>query len=1102
MRTKSWRRLLPKRHSRRDEVSGRRAEGESSPRSPVARLRIALAAPTRLRWKIKPQPGRNHAFPYGSSSKSKLPMTQPAYPRGSEWRKWDLQIHTPHSALGNGFGDDFTAYVRQMLEKAVRNEIAVIGITDYFTIEGYKSLRTLLNDSSALEKLVGRELAAKAARILFLPNIELRTSIIVRDRKGADSRVNFHIVFADTLSVEDIEEHFIREIKFTTQADPASKDERWALSPRNLAELGKQLKEQHEPFRGHSDLYVGMMNAVVDHSEVSDVLENKKSIFKDRYLFCLPCDEDLSKCSWDGQGHLARKVLVQKSHVLFSANESTRLFALGHKHASPDEFKVEFKGFKPCIHSSDAHNFDKLFAPDENRHTWIKADPTFQGLRQILNEAEDRVFIGAVPPSLGRATHRATRVARSIEIRKLATATTSERWFDCLVPLNSELVAVIGNKGSGKSALSDIVGLLGNTPRFSSFSFLTPEKFRRSRNNKSRQFTASLQWADGTSDKLVNLDANPSPDSVEKVKYIPQTYLEDICNEVGAGKGGQFYNELQQVIFSHVPEPEKLGFATLDELLIHRSEETNEAIAQCVLKLEEINALIVSAEEQSLPHNEKTIEARLAEKNRELEAHDNTRPLEIKKPETDSHAQQQTKSATEDLEKKQAELEQLEAEIASLRASDAALARKRSIGEKLIGKLNNFRRQLEVFVEEIKGECEELQFSVEDLISFKVESDPINELVKVIDGERSAIAGKLSLNETGSSERKRKAAVSAIETLQARLSAPQRAYQTYLAAHKEWETERTRLIGNEHTAGSIRYFEKQLNDLDRLPVQLKILKRDRDRKLLEIFREKKRLRQYYETYYGAVQMFLDQHPLAASEQFRLTFNVSMAQRGFAEAFLGRLNRRRFGPFMGDEEGAVEMRRLLNAANFDSALGTLRFIRTLFKRLSERDGRSLLLKDQLRQGVTLHELYNFAFSLGFLSPIYNLQWDGKGLEQLSPGERGNLLLIFYLLVDRDDIPLVIDQPEENLDNQTVYKTLVPCIKDAKKRRQILVVTHNPNLAVVCDAEQIICAEIRKDHENTVTYTSGSIEDPVINRRIVDVLEGTRPAFDKRDDKYIP
>jgi ABC-type cobalamin/Fe3+-siderophores transport system ATPase subunit len=140
-------------------------------------------------------------------------------------------------------------------------------------------------------------------------------------------------------------------------------------------------------------------------------------------------------------------------------------------------------------------------------------------------------------------------------------------------------------------------------------------------------------------------------------------------------------------------------------------------------------------------------------------------------------------------------------------------------------------------------------------------------------------------------------------------------------------------------------------------------------------------------------------------------------------------------------------------------------------------------------------------MAYLSPIYNLRWGGKGLEQLSPGEPGNLLLIFYLLIDQDDIPLVIDQPEENLDNQTVFKTLVPCIKDAKRRRQIIVVPHNPNLAVVCDAELVICADIQKDHENLVTYTSGSIEDPLINGKIIDILEGTRPAFDKRDDKYI-
>ena len=104
------------------------------------------------------------------------------------------------------------------------------------------------------------------------------------------------------------------------------------------------------------------------------------------------------------------------------------------------------------------------------------------------------------------------------------------------------------------------------------------------------------------------------------------------------------------------------------------------------------------------------------------------------------------------------------------------------------------------------------------------------------------------------------------------------------------------------------------------------------------------------------------------------------------------------------------------------------------------------------------------------------------------------------MDNETIPLVIDQPEENLDNESVYRMLVPCIKKAKEQRQVIIVTHNPNLAVVCDADQVIYCEMDKPAGNRITYTTGAIENPVINRHIVDVLEGTRPAFEMRDAKY--
>lgn len=157
--------------------------------------------------------------------------------------------------------------------------------------------------------------------------------------------------------------------------------------------------------------------------------------------------------------------------------------------------------------------------------------------------------------------------------------------------------------------------------------------------------------------------------------------------------------------------------------------------------------------------------------------------------------------------------------------------------------------------------------------------------------------------------------------------------------------------------------------------------------------------------------------------------------------------------------------------------------------------------QMKAQRSVQELYDYLFGFDYLGTKYDLKVDGKDLSELSPGERGGLLLIFYLMLDRQDIPLVIDQPEDNLDNKSIYETLVTFIKQAKKRRQIILVTHNPNLAVVADAEQIIHVSIhKKDGKHDFDFFSGSIEDARINKAVVDILEGTMPAFDNRRLKY--
>ena len=155
---------------------------------------------------------------------------------------------------------------------------------------------------------------------------------------------------------------------------------------------------------------------------------------------------------------------------------------------------------------------------------------------------------------------------------------------------------------------------------------------------------------------------------------------------------------------------------------------------------------------------------------------------------------------------------------------------------------------------------------------------------------------------------------------------------------------------------------------------------------------------------------------------------------------------------------------------------------------------------LDQVTDTKEFYDFLFSLEYFRAKYELKSVGKNLNELSPGEKGLLLLVFYLQLDKDNIPLVIDQPEDNLDNESIFSVLAECIRKAKGNRQVILVSHNPNLAIGADAEQIIYVKLDKTDNYKFSFESGSIENPEINNRIVLILEGSQPAFLKRRLKY--
>ncbi len=1027
-------------------------------------------------------------------------------PRGSYWRRWDLHVHSPYSELNNGFGNDFDAYTKELLTRAKDNGIACVGVTDYFLVDSYKALREIIDNDAKLEALLEPPYAAYAKQLLVLPNIEFRSSTIVRHvdaaGKSHDSRVNFHILFSDSVPVETIEEDFLRELKFSADGAPATPDEKWPVTRRNLEALGKKLREQHEHFRDQSDIFVGMMNAVVDHNAAIKILESKPSKFRGKYLLGLACDEDLSAVSWNDQGHQTRKLFYQSSHFLFSSNANTRKFALGQFHGSIDEYLAEFKTRKPCFHGSDAHEFDELFTPAEGRLNWVKADATFEGLLKALVEPEDRVFIGGRPEQLKVVDERPSKFIDRIAIRKKSGSTLSEHWFDCDLPVNPGLVAIIGNKGNGKSALGETVGLLGQTANAGAFSFLSNKRFRQSKNNKASHFEGTLVWLSGNAENGA-LHEDPDPNAYELVKYIPQSFLETLCNDLGSVEEGGFDQELRSVIFSHVREEDRLGQSSLEGLIEQQTAQASAKIEILQNELSKITNRIVNLEARGSTEHRTKLEGALAAKQHELEGHEKNKPPEVPKPETSEEQKKELQGLTRRLTDKKAELHKADADIEVLRKSLSSINLQLSAAKRLIEKIENFERQYDTFRADAITDIEALELKESEILTLKISKTPVIAKRSALLLEQSKLERELDPEESGSKAASKQQISKELKAIQGQLDAPHKAYEAYLERKVAWEKMRQAIIGSKDRSESIEFYKEELKKLESIPASLTSERASASEKSKEIFQEKANLADTYRALYAPVQAFIDSSSVAKDE-LQLRFNVEISDTGFEETFFSYVSQGVRGSYCGADEGKKKLRKLLANSDLSTASGISKFVEGVVASLliDERDGKTPTRVDELvKKGQTSQSLYDFVYGLDYLRPRYSLGISGKALHELSPGERGALLLVFYLLVDQNNAPLIIDQPEENLDNQTVFKLLVPCIKEAKKRRQIIVITHNPNLAVVCDAEQIICCSIDKHDGNRLSYESGAIENPAINKAIVDILEGTRPAFDNRGSKYL-
>ncbi len=447
---------------------------------------------------------------------------------GSIWRRWDLHLHAPGTKLSNGFGEANEATLKSYVEKLEGSAVDAFGITDYFSFDGYR------NAKAAYDK------AYPDGKKLFIPNIEFRLTETI---SGDGRNVHTHVLIDPKAATDD---------KLNTL----------------LSDLTTHITRD-----GGEEVRCKDLETSADFKQATVGLKALKTalakVFPDEttYIIVTAANNDGLR-GVDSKSPRSLSIsdeLDKASHGFFGSSKNSSYFL------DEDRYEGDVKARKKPVYSgSDAHSFDDLdrLSGDEQGYeaTWIKADLTFRGLRQTLFEPRGRVHIGERPTVLERLDRDATRFITELHVDQVSDYNEANgSWFkDVAISLNPELTVIIGNKGSGKSAIADILGLLGESRQNNHFSFLTDDtknrKFRRK--GFAENFEARMIWAsDENAEK--RLDAEIDILKPEKVKYLPQNYFESLTNEIEVKA---FRREIEEVVFSHVDESDRMGRSSFSEL--------------------------------------------------------------------------------------------------------------------------------------------------------------------------------------------------------------------------------------------------------------------------------------------------------------------------------------------------------------------------------------------------------------------------------------------------------------------------------------------------------------------------------------------------------
>lgn len=975
--------------------------------------------------------------------------------RGALWHRWDPHIHAPGTSMNDQYSgnDPWPEFISQADKQDP--PIRVLGITDYFLVDTYEKALHV----KAAGQLPGVE--------LLFPNVEVRLSL----GTGSNSAINAHLLF----SPED-KEHLDRIRRLMASFKFRYQKDEFCCERSELIRLGRA--HDSSIIDEGPALTAGVNQFKIDFEVLRETWETN-DWFRNNCLIAVAAGErDGTSGLRDADGSFAalRTNIEAFAHIIFSGNPKQAAFYAGKGSATLEELSKKWGGVKPCLHGSDAHDHAKVGKPEMDRFCWLKGAPTFETLRQACMNPNGRAFVGKEPP-YGALPSNAIR---TVSISNAPWISPSS------IELNPGLIAIIGARGSGKTALADFIAMGGLGVQ----AHLSDKSFLRRAADYLQHSEAKLTWESGdtTFNSFSGVAAEELMD-VPHVQYLSQQFVDQLCSSERLED--PLVREIERVVFDAHGEGDRLNATSFDELLGIRLEGARTARNRNVEAIARASEVMTT--EQARKDGLATLNKQREEKVRAIQKDEADMKSLMPRGNAERALRHDTVSRAVEAKRELVLKAKVRLEVLQHLAVD----------------VKNLREQeLPDMFEALKAKRDEAELEPADWAKFGLVF--AGDVDETLNRSQQATLGLLRTLEDNSS--------TTLPVAQSDATVPLIVESDDLSKHPllplERELARLRQLVGMDAQNSRRF--KAISDrvatakVAMTKLDAEIAKGRGAEERIEKLRQQRR-----DAYVGVFQAVLDEElaltklyePLRAQiaqaqgSLARLSFtvqrNVNLA--AWCETGEALLDLRAAGAFKGKgslreiaEESLHDAWRTGDAAMAGVALQ--QFVSTYTADFRKHRPEHMEAKEWARR------VSAWLFSTDHISVGYGLEFDGVPIERLSPGTRGIVLLLLYLAVDaQDDRPLIIDQPEENLDPQSIYDELVVEFQRAKLRRQVIIVTHNANLVVNTDADQVIvarCGSHERGRLPRITYVSGGLEEPTIREAVCAILEGGKRAFQER------